>query len=190
MASRKWTHRQRGIVRQWMRQRWSTNSVRRKISTSLRRHWRRHPARRRIAADHTRRQWARMRRRLCAAMRRRWQDPAYVARMAAISRARWQDPRYRPLMMANAKRSSQWRVSEGAKHLHALLGDGWHLEYWTPQGFVDVAHPTKRIAIEVDDLGHRRTKQQLRDRIKARGLRRSGWTLYRIPESHARTVRL
>jgi very-short-patch-repair endonuclease len=48
---------------------------------------------------------------------------------------------------------------------------------------VDVAHPEMRIAIEVDDIGHRRPRIRQRDRRKMRRLRRLGWSVFRVSEA-------
>ena len=63
------------------------------------------------------------------------------------------------------------------------LGPGWLIEHWTSVGYIDVAHPEFHIAIEVDDIGHRRPSRQERDRQKQRRLRRLGWTVFHVSEA-------
>jgi hypothetical protein len=174
-------------VSQFMKRRWQNPAFRAYITQALLRKWQ-DPAFRRQQSDTARRQWQNpaMRRRMEAAMRRPWRDPKHVRRMSRISKARWRDPRYRPLLMANAKRALG--PSRGAYALHALLGKDWILEYWTTQGPIDIACPALKLAIEVDDPGHRRTKQRLRDRKKTRGLERLGWSVFRISESACRAL--
>jgi hypothetical protein len=170
-----------------MKRQWRDAAFRQHRSRALLRKWR-EPAFRRAHSEATTRQWAKpgMRARLQRAMRRPWRDPAHVRRMSRISKARWRDPRYRPILLANARRNLG--PSPGALRLHALLGAGWILECWTPHGPIDIAHPGLKLAIEVDDLGHRRRKQQRRDRQKERALRGLGWAVFRVSEAGAKEV--
>lgn len=174
-------------VSRFMKRRWKDPSFRRSFSKAMLRKWRDSKFRR-AHSEAARAQWLQpgMRERMEAAMRKPWRDPKHVARMSRISKARWRDPHYRPILMANAKRALG--PSTGARALHALLGDAWILEYWTPFGPIDIACPRLKLAIEVDDPGHRRTKQRIRDRKKTRGLERNGWTLYRISEAACRAM--
>jgi very-short-patch-repair endonuclease len=59
---------------------------------------------------------------------------------------------------------------------------------WTPAGFVDVANPTERIAIEVDGPEHSQPKNRKRDREKERDLRRLGYDVYRVCEFKCRAL--
>jgi len=127
-----------------------------------------------------------MRQRLLDGIRRRWSDPAYRRRMARMLKRRWRDEAFRcrvlPLIRHNLG------PSRGAQALHAWLGDGWALEWWTPHGPIDVAHPQLKLAIEVDGCDHQKPKQQCRDRQKERGLRRLGWTVFRVSEAGCREL--
>jgi hypothetical protein len=169
-------------VSRFMKRRWKDERFRQHISDAMLAKWQ-EPEHRRTVSEAARLQWQNpaLRRRMEAAMRRPWRDPIHVARMSRISKARWRDPRYRPALLANSIRNLG--PSRGACALHSLLGTGWHLEYWTPYGPIDIAHPALKLAIEVDDPGHRRTKQRQRDQRKSRGLRTLGWSLFRITET-------
>ena len=120
-------------------------------------------------------------------MKRRWQDPKHRRKLVSGLKHAWSRDLVRRAERAAIARRNLG-PSIGAIALHTLLGAGWLLEVWTPAGPVDVAHPGMRLAIEVDDISHRRPLQRLRDRQKVRHLRRLGWTVFRVSEYGCRAL--
>jgi len=119
---------------------------------------------------------------MSAAMQRVWQSPGYKRRLSRILKRRWHsNPKRYAERVAISRRNLG--PSDGAKRLHAILGDGWYLEHFTPHGPLDVANPTLMIAIEVDGAEHRRPHIQRRDQQKTRALSKIGWTVVRLPEA-------
>ena len=177
---------------------------RRRIGAAMKRAWQRPAFRQQMVAMMARRsrsplsrrrrsqaairQWANpmIRQRLLDGIRRRWSDPAYRRRMARMLKRRWRDEAFRCRMLPAIRRNLG--PSRGAQALHAWLGDGWALEWWTPHGPIDVALPQLKLAIEVDGCDHQKPKQQHRDRQKERGLRRLGWTVFRVSEDGCREL--
>lgn len=75
--------------------------------------------------------------------------------------------------------------------LLAVLGEGWYAEHAVPtkmkrgNGYptcykIDIAHPKKKIAIEVDGTSHCSLKVQARDKKKEKFLQSLGWKTLRF----------
>lgn len=194
----------RAMRSEQMSQRMQTAAIRRRISKALTRVWRT-PRRRQLAALQMKRQWANpkyrrariasmqgwwrndaTKRRMSRAMKRLWRDPAHRRKMILALTKGWRDPANRRRREAVSK--SNFGPSQGARRLHQILGQGWFLELWTPQGFVDIANPVERIAVECDGRDHDKPKQRKRDRQKERGLVRDGWSVYRVCEYKCRAL--
>lgn len=177
---------------------------RRRISEALKRAWQRPSYRRKMAAMMSersrsplsrrrrgvasRRMWTNptIRQRILAALRRAWDKPVNRRRMSQMQKRRWRDPEYRRRLLSAIR--GNFGPSLGARTLFDILGEGFFLEYYSPHGPIDIANPDLRIAIEVDGADHDKAKQQARDRVKERGLRRDGWTVYRLCEYKCRAL--
>ena len=178
------------MTREWRRRltRLAQDPARRRRVSQLLKRWWRDPAYRRRRKQAALRQGADplMRRRTSRKLKARWQNPAYRRRMRRALRRGWRDhPRWHERTAAVC---ANLGPSLGAQYLRAALGDGWVIEHWTRAGVVDVAHPALRIAIEVDDIGHRRPQRIARDRRKECQLRRLGWTVFRVSEAGFRAA--
>ena len=81
-------------------------------------------------------------------------------------------------------------ATQPQRMLKERLGDDWALEWIVPtkkgsEGFphhykLDIAHPVKKVAIEVDGASHLSRKGRERDRRKDAFLRENGWQLFRF----------
>jgi hypothetical protein len=137
---------------------------------------------------------------------RRWSDPSYKKRVGRrISRSTDSSAirrRMRKFWSETETEKRQHRsrglwkgpeISKSQRHMRRLLGRGWRFEYavGTGQGAVkhrglpcryllDLAHPSKRINIEVDGDTHRTTTQKKKDRRRDRFLRKQEWEIIRI----------
>jgi hypothetical protein len=168
---------------------WRNRNRRYRMSLLMQRRWR-NPRYRRLCIEAMQGKWrnATTRRRMSLAFKRRWRDPRHRQKLVrALTRA-WRDP---------VRRAHRGRISRrnlgpslGAFTLQSALGAGWLLECWTAAGPIDVAHPGMRLAIEVDDIGHRRPKQQRRDRQKEQQLKHLGWTVFRVSEAGCQALGL
>lgn len=194
----------RALRSEQMSRRMQTAEIRRRISKALKRVWRT-PGRRALGSLQMRRQWAnpKYRRARVASMQSWWRNDATKRRMSRAMKRLWRDPAHRRKMVRaltkgwrdadNRRRReaisrANFGPSQGARRLHRVLGSGWFLELWTPHGFVDIANPDERIAIECDGPDHNKPKQRQRDRRKVRGLVRDGWTVYRVDEHKCRRL--
>ncbi len=166
---------------------WRDRRRRERMAAVMRRQWR-DPTYRRLRVEHMKGRWRtpEHRRAVSRAVRRLWRSPVHRKRMARMMRRLWRDPKTRPKMLRAAR--GALGPSPGALKLHRVLGDGWFLEFWTPHGPIDLANPTKQLAVEVDGPEHRKPKQQRHDRRKERRLRSEGWTVLRVPERRCRRV--
>jgi very-short-patch-repair endonuclease len=80
------------------------------------------------------------------------------------------------------------KLSQGQRHLKQLLGSRWKFEYripWT-RYIADLAHPSRRILIEVDGPYHRELNVRRYDTQRDHDLRLLGWRTIRITEARAR----
>ena len=178
------------LTREWRQRlkRLAQDPARRKSVSRLLKRWWRDPKyrRQRIAVARRLAQNPAMRARISCKLKERWRDPTYRRKMSLALRRGWQNPARRGRRVAVCR--ANLGPSIGAQALLAALGAGWVLECWTPAGSVDVAQPAMRMAIEVDDIGHRRPVAKLRDRRKERRLRRLGWTVFRVSEAGCRAA--
>jgi hypothetical protein len=167
---------------------WRSRSRHQHIAAAMRRQWQ-DPHYRQLRVEHMKGHWRNpaTRRRMSAASTRRWRDSVHRRKLVRALTKAWQNPARRAARCAVSRRNLG--PSVGAFALQSALGNGWLLECWTPAGPIDVAHPTMRLAIEVDDVSHRRPTKQRRDRQKERQLRRLGWTVFRVSEAACHLLR-
>jgi very-short-patch-repair endonuclease len=96
----------------------------------------------------------------------------------------WRNPSEKMLLShaAKLKRISGKRISDIQRKLWWLLRPrGFKLEYQVGRYAIDIAHPSKKIAIEVDGyFFHFSAEQKRKDRAKDKFLKSLGWQVIRV----------
>jgi hypothetical protein len=108
-------------------------------------------------------------------------DPEVKARMMASMAPYWEKNTFL------GERGGNGNLTPQQETLANALGEPWVMEHPIPTGnphwraaMVDIAHPERKIAIEVDGNSHHSKKQKNRDKRKAAMLAEQGWTLLRF----------